>query len=91
MGGRGLGDSTRRSSGVYDRGGCSEQGEYAPDHVVDHLANGDLQSAQRLMGRQNVGQAGEAEHAGDSKQHFRQELGVLGVPLTSLCAGWNGG
>lgn len=78
-------------SGLYQRGGCSELGQDAPDHVVNHLANGNLQSAQRLMGRQDVGQTGEAEHAGDSKEHLSQELGVLGAPLTSLCAGWNGG
>ena len=41
------------------------------------------------MGRQDVGQAGETEHAGDGKQHLRQELGILSAPLTSLCAGWN--
>lgn len=69
----------------------SEQSRYAPDHVIDHLADGNLQSAQRLMGRQNVGQVGEAEHTGDSEEHLSQELGILGVPLASFCAGWNGG
>lgn len=39
-----------------------EQGQYAPDHVVHHPANGNLQDAQRLMGRQDVGQAGEAKN-----------------------------
>lgn len=55
------GSFRRRSSGVHRRGGCSEQGQYAPDHVVDHPANGNLQGAQRLVGRQDVGQAGEAK------------------------------
>ena len=41
------------------------------------------------MGRQDGGQAGEAEHAGDSKEHLSQELGVLRAPLTPLCAGGN--
>lgn len=39
------------------------------------------------MGWQNVGQAGEAEHAGDSKEYLCQELGVLGAPLISLYVG----
>lgn len=79
------------TSGVYPRGGGPGPAQYAPDHVVDHLANGNLQSAERLMGRQNVGQAGEAEHAGDGKEHLSQELGVLCAPLTSLCVGRHGG
>lgn len=76
---------------MHQRGGCSEQRQHAPDHVVNHLADGNLQSAQRLVGGQNVGQAGEAEHAGDSKEHLGQELGVFGAPLAALCSGWNGG
>lgn len=44
-----------------------EQRQYAPDHVINHPAHGNLQGAQRLVGRQDVGQAGEAEHAGDSE------------------------
>lgn len=79
------------ASGVYPGGGGPGPGRHSPDHVVDHLANGNLQRAERLVGRQNVGQAGEAEHAGDGKEHLRQELGVLRAPLTSLCAEQHGG
>lgn len=43
------------------------------------------------MGWQDVGQAGEAEHAGDSEEHLSQELGVLRAPLAPLCARGNGG
>lgn len=37
------------------------------------------------MSWQNIRQSGEAEHAGDSKEHLGQELGILCAPLTSLC------
>jgi hypothetical protein len=65
--------------------GRHRQGEYTPDHVVNHLADGDLQCAQRFVSWQNICQSGEAEHAGDSKEHLSQKLGVLCTPLTSLC------
>lgn len=71
--------------------GCSEEGQFTPDHVINHPADGDLQSAQRFVGRQNVGQAGEAEHAGDGEEHLGKELGILSAPLASLCAGSDGG
>ena len=72
------------------REGGAPAGRYPPDHVVDHPADGNLQGAQRLVGWQDVGQAGEAEHAGDGEEHLGQELGVLRAPLAPLCAGGTG-
>lgn len=56
-----------------------------PHHVINHLPYGDLKRSQRLMGWQDVRQACEAQHAGHCKQHLRNQLGVLLMPVLTYC------
>lgn len=56
-----------------------------PHHVIDHLPDGDLQSSQRLVGRQDVRQPREAQHAGHRKQHLRDQLRILLMPVVTHC------
>lgn len=72
---------TYLNNGCY--GGDVLSGHISPHHVINHLSDGDLQGPQGLMGRQDVGKAGEAEHAGDGKQDLGEELWVLLSPVVS--------
>lgn len=59
----------------------------SPHHVVDHFADGDLHRSQGFLGWQYVSQAGEAQHAGHSKQHLCDQLWILLSPLLTACRG----
>ena len=62
-----------------DHDGEVDEDELA--HVLQHAAVRDLQLAERLAGRQDVGDPREAHHVGDREQNLGQNLRIrhLGV------------
>ena len=80
--------------GVQDEHADHEGHEHGDeDHheledVLDGAAQRDLQRPEALVGRQDVGDAREAQHHGDGVQALRDDLGVRGPPLVP---GWRPG
>lgn len=62
-----------------------DKDDHELEDVFDRATQRDLQRAEALVGRQNVGDAWETEHHGDGVQAFRDDLGVRGAPLVP---GW---
>lgn len=64
-----------------------DEDDHELEDVFDRAAQGDLQRAEALVGRQDVGDAREAQHHGDGVQALGDDLGVRGTPLVP---GWSG-
>lgn len=62
-----------------------DEDDHELEDVLDRATQRDLQWAEALVGRQNVGDTRETEHHSDSIQAFRDDLGVRGAPLVP---GW---
>ena len=43
-----------------------------PNHVVEHAPEGDKQRSELLVGRQEMGDTGKTEHAGEGEKYVSQ-------------------
>lgn len=60
--------------------------EIWPHHVIDHSSHGYLQGSQGFVGRQNVGETCETQHAGHGKESLCNQLRILLFPVLSYCS-----
>jgi len=62
----------------------SEEDEKSGD-VTDHSAERDLQRAEHLEGRHEVGRARDAQHIGDGEQDVGYDFWIVRLPFEPSC------